>query len=115
MLRRHPPAAKRDALHFEARALFEGRAHAQPDFAADSGDTLPGQGIAALAQELCDQAVIERISGCRSDGRVGRGLALGDVADDVEDGGVAQLVRPLRFARQGPFELMPREHYTPQQ
>lgn len=50
MLRRHAPAVKRDAFHFQARALLQRRAHPQLDFAPDARHALPGQGLAALPQ-----------------------------------------------------------------
>jgi hypothetical protein len=115
MLRGHAPAAKRDAFEFQTGALFERRAHAKLDLAADAGDPLPGQGIAALAEYLRDQAVMERIA-CGGGYRgVGGGPALGDEKYDADDGGVALVVGPLKLTRQGPFELVPGEHYTPQQ
>ena len=104
MLRVDAPAAKGHAFHFQAHALFESRAVTQANFATRAGDALPGERRAVEAEETGDQAMVERVTGGGGDGGVGGGFALGDGADDAQDGVVALLIGRAGFADEGAFE-----------
>jgi len=115
MLRGGAPAAELHALGFEPQPLFERRLAAQPDRAAGAEHAVLGQAVAGAAQQLHDQAVVERIPGGGSHGGIGGHAPARDAADHVKDRFIAGGVRAPQLAAQRALQRWIQALHTPQQ
>ena len=88
-------AAECHAFHLQPETLFECRIERGPDKPARSDDSVPGERIAALAQDLRNLPVMERVAGLFRDLTVSRHFAVGDRRDGPANG----RFRCTRFAR----------------
>lgn len=111
----HTLAAEAHAFGFQPHPLFERGFGAQADLAAGAEHAMPREAIAAPAEQLNDQPVVERIAGGGSHGGIGRDAAARDAADHIEDGFVARGVLAPLGAAQRALEFRVAAFHTPQQ
>ena len=115
MIPRHTPAPEPHALGLEAQALFERRFAAEADLAGGAEDAVPRKTVAAAAEQLHDEAVMQGIPGGGGDGGVGSDAAAGDAADDLQNCGVARVIGAPVGAAQRALEFRVGPLHTPQQ
>jgi hypothetical protein len=100
-------AAEFDAFDAEAKALFGCCLASQLDLAAGADDALPGQSLkGGFAKQMCDRAMVERITCCYGDFAVGGNLSPGNGANDAAKGVVAGLIFAKRSFENSSLEIL---------